>query len=298
MLVMAMVAAGAHSGCGGEPPSLDVARPSAGAAAQPIASTPAPSPAGPQVVALDPPQGAIDVDPARGFLAVTFDRPMDPQGWSWVVEGPETAPDLGEASFDPDGRTNRVVARMEPGRTYVVWINSSRFQHFQDLAGVPATPLRWTFTTRGDGVPPSAGERSPATTAPLPPAAAPAPPFAPISSRGAPIGVGVPSAAPQVIALSPPNGARNVDPAAVSELRVTFDREMANGWSWVREGDNFPETTGPAGFAADRRTAVLPVRLEPGRQYVVWLNHEPYMMFTDPSGRPADPVRWEFWTTP
>ena len=38
-------------------------------------------------------------------------------------------------------------ARLEPGRTYVIWLNSEEFQLFRDAAGRPAPPLRWTFTT-------------------------------------------------------------------------------------------------------------------------------------------------------
>jgi RNA polymerase sigma-70 factor (ECF subfamily) len=238
----------------------------------------------PRVVALDPPQGARDVDPARGFLAVTFDRAMDPEGWSWVIENPDTAPELGEAAFDAAGRTNTVAVRLEPGRTYVVWVNSSTYAYFRERGGATAEPLRWTFTTRA-----AAG------------AAAPAPPAAGGPPRRVPLlaahGASAPASAPRVLTLSPPNGADGVDPA-LSVLRARFDRPMEASWSWVSEGESFPPTTGKAYFETDGLTAALPVKLEPGRSYVVWLNSSQFQLFRDRNGIPAPPLRWTFRTRP
>lgn len=104
-------------------------------------------PDSPRVVSTDPPSGATGVDPSRTTLSVTFDRPMDPEGWAWVVEDPATAPEIGEARFDPSLRTNTVPVELEPGRDYVVWINSERFPYFKGADGTPALPFRWTFTT-------------------------------------------------------------------------------------------------------------------------------------------------------
>jgi len=99
------------------------------------------------VVALDPPDGAHGVDPSRTTLSVTFDRTMDPQGWAWVVEDAATAPDIGEAHFDPSGRTNTVEVTLEPNRDYVVWINSQTYSYFKSVDGTSAEPYRWTFHT-------------------------------------------------------------------------------------------------------------------------------------------------------
>jgi len=128
--------------------STDGAAPSAA----PASSAPgpqAPNPNAPQVVALDPADGATGVDPSRTTLSVTFDRPMDPQGWAWVVEDAATAPDIGEAHFDLGGRTNTVDVQLEPNRDYVVWINSQTYTYFKGVDGTPAVPYRWTFSTGG-----------------------------------------------------------------------------------------------------------------------------------------------------
>jgi hypothetical protein len=246
------------------------------------ASAPAEETPGPRVVALDPPQGARDVDPARKFLAVTFDREMDSEGWSWVIEKPETAPELGEARFDAGQRTNTVAVHLEAGRTYVVWVNSPQYAYFRDRAGATAKPLRWTFTTRDERA------ATPAAT-PVPAADAARVPL--LAAHGsAPA-----EPAPRVIALLPPDGAEDVDPAT-QVLRARFDRPMEASWSWVSEGASFPQTTGEAYFESDGVTAALPVKLEPGRAYVVWLNSNEYRLFRDHAGVPAPPLRWTFRT--
>lgn len=239
-------------------------------AATPTATPPAsgsvgPGNVAPRVVALDPPNGALDVDPTRPTLAVTFDRAMDREGWSWVIEDPQTAPELGEAAFDAAARINTVQARLAPGRTYVVWVNSAQYSYFRSAEGVPVAPLRWTFTTR--------------------------------SAPGGASAPAVSTSPPQVVRLEPANGATEVDPS-ITVLRATFDRPMEASWSWVTEGSNFPEATGKAYFEPDARTAAMPVRLEPGHTYVIWLNSEEYRLFRDLQGTPAQPLRWVFSTRP
>lgn len=277
-LGLAALLALAAPGCDRRPgatPELKVttapaATPAAGAA--PAAPVPASGRPAPRVVAFDPPNGALDVDPKRASLSVTFDRAMDPEGWAWVIERPESAPTLGESSFDPTRTVNTVVATLEPGRTYVVWVNSPQFAYFKGADGTPATPVRWTFTTRG--APAAAASAAPAL----------------LSARSA--------GGPRIVALDPPNGATAVDPA-LPRLRATFDQPMEESWSWVRESvTSFPATTGAAAFESDGRTAYLPVRLEPGRTYVVWLNSEEFQLFRDHAGRPAPPLRWSFTTAP
>ena len=140
-------------------------------------------------------------------------------------------------------------------------------------------PVRWTFTT-GPAVATGAAGAVPAAAKPAAAVAAPRPA----------------ADAPHAVVLEPANGATQVDAASVTVLRATFDRPMEGSWSWVREGGDFPETTGSAYFEEDGRTAALPVRLEPGRTYVVWLNSSRYQLFRDASGTPAPPLRWSFST--
>jgi RNA polymerase sigma-70 factor (ECF subfamily) len=89
--------------------------------------------------------------------------------------------------------------------------------------------------------------------------------------------------------------------AAVSEIKVTFSKDMEPGsFSWVQYGkDTFPKTTGKAHYLDnDKRTCVLPVKLEPGHPYVIWLNKQPYTNFVDADGNKAVPYLLVFETKP
>lgn len=123
---------------------------------------------GPRVIDLDPPAGATDVDPARTTLAVTFDREMDRDGWAWVTESSETAPDIDESTWDSSLRVNTTKVRLAPGRSYVVWINSATYSYFRDTQGRTLAPLRWTFSTAAaaaPGIEPVSSHRQPAAPA-------------------------------------------------------------------------------------------------------------------------------------
>ncbi|MCE5229169.1 DUF4932 domain-containing protein [bacterium] len=102
---------------------------------------------------------------------------------------------------------------------------------------------------------------------------------------------------PMVVELIPADGANNVDPA-MTELRVTFDRPMGPGVSWVGGGPSFPEIPAGAkpGWSADRKTCALPVKLKPGTDYVLNLNSFLFKNFQDSKGVPLEPVEWKFRT--
>jgi RNA polymerase sigma factor (sigma-70 family) len=110
--------------------------------------------------------------------------------------------------------------------------------------------------------------------------------------------ISVADAPPVVISTTPQAGATDVDAAAVTELKVTFSKDMESGnMSWVKFGkDTFPQTTGKGHFLEDKRTCVLPVKLEPGHPYVIWLNKAPYDSFMDTDGHKAVPYMLVFET--
>src|SRR6185503_147293 len=107
------------------------------------------------------------------------------------------------------------------------------------------------------------------------------------------------SAPPVIVRTTPVAGAENVDPAGTSEIRVTFSKAMHDGsWSWSTWGEeNFPETAGKPRYLEDKRTCVLPVKLEPGRFYAIWLNSQKFKNFKDASGQPAVPYLLTFTTS-
>jgi serine/threonine protein kinase len=107
-----------------------------------------------------------------------------------------------------------------------------------------------------------------------------------------------PSVPPVVIATVPESGSADVDPA-LSEIRVTFSKDMITDrmWSFVQVSDEtFPESNGQVHYLDDNRTCVLPVRLEPGRVYAIWINSENHHAFQDHGGRSAVPYLLIFET--
>jgi RNA polymerase sigma-70 factor (ECF subfamily) len=105
--------------------------------------------------------------------------------------------------------------------------------------------------------------------------------------------VSVQSLPPVVIKTVPTAGDTNVDPAT-AQIRVTFSKDMMTGnmWSWViHTPGSFPEIAGKVRYLADGRTCVLPVRLQPGRRYAIWINSPNYKhsAFRDRRNNPAVP---------
>ncbi len=101
---------------------------------------------------------------------------------------------------------------------------------------------------------------------------------------------------PRVAALTPANGAGDVDPATTA-IVVTFDRAMRDqGWSVVGGGPNFPEMTGKPSYDQDRKVLTIPVKLKPDWQYELWLNRGKFDSFRSEAGEALSPVHVTFKT--
>src|SRR5215469_238664 len=107
----------------------------------------------------------------------------------------------------------------------------------------------------------------------------------------------VATAPPVVIRTVPEAGQAEVDPA-LKEVRVTFSKPMRDGsWSWAQTSPSaFPKLAGQPSYQADQRTAVLPVALEPGHTYAIWVNSPSHENFQDSDGRKAVPYFLVFST--
>lgn len=105
------------------------------------------------------------------------------------------------------------------------------------------------------------------------------------------------SAPPVVVKSLPEAGSAGVDPAT-TEIKVTFSKEMQDKtWSWSTVSDQtFPETAGMPRYADDKRTCILPVKLQPGKTYAVWVNSAKFQKFKDVKGQPAVPYLLVFKT--
>lgn len=101
---------------------------------------------------------------------------------------------------------------------------------------------------------------------------------------------------PRVVSSTPKVGDTEVDPA-LSEITVKFDRDMAGGFSWTGGGPEYPP--GREGLKPrwlDKRTCILPVKLEAARFYRVGINSTSFRNFRSADGVPAQPSAIYFTT--
>jgi len=107
----------------------------------------------PVVVTTVPQSGDTQVDAAKvKEIRVTFSKDMTDQSWSWSQISGETFPNItGEIRYEKDKRTCAAPVSLEPGRTYVTWLNSQKFGNFKDVAGRSAVPYLLVFETKPAG---------------------------------------------------------------------------------------------------------------------------------------------------
>jgi len=110
-------------------------------------------------------------------------------------------------------------------------------------------------------------------------------------------GLSVETAPPVVVETNPRAGAVNVNPS-LAEVRVTFSKDMMtdNMWSVVKiSDDTFPKLAGEVRYQ-DARTFVIPVALDPGSTYALWVNYKQHDAFRDLNGIAAIPYFLVFQT--
>jgi len=117
-------------------------------------------------------------------------------------------------------------------------------------------------------------------------------------SGSSPSGAAAPDdGVPKIVATSPVIGSTDVDPS-LSEITVTFDRDMAGGFSWTGGGPDYPAMReGAKANWRDKRTCVLPVKLEAARYYRVGINSKSYQNFKSAAGVATLPSAIYFTTS-
>jgi hypothetical protein len=99
------------------------------------------------VVSTFPPHGSV-VPAGVDRIAVTYDRPMQDQSWSFATGGEHAFPEIaGQPTRSADRLTFVLPVRLRPHTTYVVWMNSGRYLNFKDEQGRAAEPYRLSFST-------------------------------------------------------------------------------------------------------------------------------------------------------
>ena len=107
------------------------------------------SDASPKVIATNPKNGAADVDSSLSKITVTFSKPMLDKSWSWSYENKDSFPQIaGQPSYTDNGTTCVLPVKLEPGKRYVIWINTARSKNFKDKSGNAVEPYKLVFTTR------------------------------------------------------------------------------------------------------------------------------------------------------
>lgn len=117
--------------------------PSAKAQAQSIESMP------PVVVKTFPEAGSKNVAPGVVEIRATFSKPMADGSWSWATAWQNSIPEMvGKPRYEADGKTCVLKGKLEPGKTYGVWLNSQKFKNFKDRRGQAAVPYLLVFETK------------------------------------------------------------------------------------------------------------------------------------------------------
>ncbi|MEO0529572.1 MAG: Ig-like domain-containing protein, partial [Planctomycetota bacterium] len=217
----------------------------------------------PIIVKSVPEFGATEVDPSLDAIRVTFDRDMK-DGYSWIGDPrSEEYPRIDKKRTIEwiDGRTCVLPVRLAKGRFYQIGINQKGAEKFKSVDGMPAEHRVLSFATKG-------AKRS--------------------AQRKARV--------PQIVEMTPANGAESVDPSLKS-MSATFDTKMAPGMSWVKTGGWWPGYDGGrARWSRDGKTCTLPVELEPDATYEVSLNGSRYINFQSRYGVPIETTIWSFTT--
>lgn len=78
---------------------------------------------------------------------------------------------------------------------------------------------------------------------------------------------------PVVVKTTPEAGTSEVD-VTTTKIHVRFSKKMmTSSWSVVKVNEkSFPKINGKPRFEADGRTFVLPVQLQAGQTYALWIN--------------------------
>jgi RNA polymerase sigma-70 factor (ECF subfamily) len=104
----------------------------------------------PPVVVKTVPQAGDDaVDASITEIRVSYSKDMQDGSWSWSTWGTDTFPKMtGKPHYDTDKRTCIAPVKLEPGRTYAIWLNSNNFGNFKDANGKSAVPYLLIFQTK------------------------------------------------------------------------------------------------------------------------------------------------------
>jgi cell division septation protein DedD len=208
----------------------------------------------PEVTKLSPANGSTDVSVDLKTMKMHFNVAMD-GGMSITGQAPEMD---GRPQWSADKKTLTATVSLEPGRLYQFGLNSPSYQNFRDENGVALTPTVWKFTTlNADGSKPKL------------------------------------DGPPQVVSLTPANGASGVSPAT-KVMTIKFDMPMQPGFSLTGQT---PDITATPQWSADKKTLTVSVNLLSNHSYQFGLNSVSYRNFRSAGNKGLEPMIWTFSTS-
>jgi RNA polymerase sigma-70 factor (ECF subfamily) len=101
----------------------------------------------PVVVKTVPQAGMTNVDAKTTEIQVAFSKDMMDGSWSWSQLSDATFPKIIGKPKYKDKRTCIVTVKLEPDKTYAIWLNTEKFDNFKDADGRPAVPYLLVFKT-------------------------------------------------------------------------------------------------------------------------------------------------------
>jgi len=104
----------------------------------------------PSVIKTVPQAGDTAVDPSLKEIRVTFSKDMmTKEMWSWCSQSPQTFPEIDKTKirYLKDKRTCVLPVRLKAGKTYVIWVNTQKFNSFKDTESNSAVPYLLVFQT-------------------------------------------------------------------------------------------------------------------------------------------------------
>jgi len=103
----------------------------------------------PVVVKTLPEAGSTDVAPGEMEIKAVFSKEMADQSWSWCTAWDKSLPEMiGKPHYEADHKTCVIKVKLEPGKTYGIWLNTQKFTSFQDPQHRHAVPYLLSFKTK------------------------------------------------------------------------------------------------------------------------------------------------------
>lgn len=100
----------------------------------------------PQVVSMEPPNGAENVDPSLKAIRITFDVAMG-GGFSWTGGGKQFPTVSKKPHWTADKKTCVLPVELKPNWSYRLGLNSPSHKNFSSAGGVALEPVSYSFST-------------------------------------------------------------------------------------------------------------------------------------------------------